>query len=146
VTAPDRPHPSLRSVAVPTAVVAVPVTVGSALLAGWPGLWAALLGTAVVVLFFGLDLLLLALVRGQVDAVGVAVLGYVVKLVVVGGLLLSVRDAVPVSAPAFVLTTVLAAAAWLAGHVRAVAAQNRRPWRPPADARPAERIDRDRAG
>ena len=146
MTAPDRPYPSWRSVAVPTAVVAVPVTVGSALLAGWSGLWAGVLGTVVVVLFFGLDLLLVAAVRGQVDAVGVALLGYAVKLVLIGGLLLSVRDALPVSAPAFVVTTVLCAAAWLAGHVRAVAAQSRRPWRPPAGSHPAERIDRDRAG
>jgi ATP synthase protein I len=77
----------LRAALIPTLVVGSGATVIGGVFVGANGVWAALIGTALVVVFFGLGILLLGRTAGREPAVTlVAALGlYVGKVVVIGG-------------------------------------------------------------
>lgn len=122
-------HPRLvwRAAAPLTAAGALVVAVPALLLAGPPGLVGALLGAVLVVLFFGPDILLAALAGDRLDPVALALVGYVIKLILLGGLLFAVGGSDAVSGSALAAGVVVCAACWLTGHVRAVSALGKQP-------------------
>jgi ATP synthase protein I len=112
----------LRSAAVPTALTGAALTLASALLAGWPGAVGAAAGGALVVAFFGVDLLALrsASARFPDAPVQLALLGYLAKIVVLGVLLLLLRGTAAIDSTAFAATTITCTVVWLGGQIRAV--------------------------
>jgi ATP synthase protein I len=77
----------LRAALIPTLVVGAGATVVGGVVVGAAGVWGALIGWALVVVFFGLGVLLLGRTAGKEPAYAlVAALGlYVSKVVVIGG-------------------------------------------------------------
>jgi ATP synthase protein I len=112
----------LGSAVLPTALVGAVLTLGFALLAGWPGALGAAVGGALVVAFFGADLLALrSASRRFPDApVQLALLGYLVKIVVLGVLLLFLRGTAAIHSGAFAVTTIACTVVWLVGQIRVV--------------------------
>lgn len=105
--------------AVPTVVVLVGCVVGSALVAGAPGARGAAIGAAVVVGFFGVDLLLARLTTELDPAVTfLAFLGeYAFKIVLLGLLLLGLRDRTGFSATALGVTVGVGTMTWVVALV-----------------------------
>ncbi|MEN3359747.1 MAG: hypothetical protein V7637_3729 [Mycobacteriales bacterium] len=118
-----------RSTVLPTVLVGVVLAVVSGVVAGWPGAVGAGLGAAVVVAFFGLDLLALrSASRRFPDApVQLALLGYLAKLVGLGVLLWLVRDSAAIDATAFAVAAMAGTAVWLLGQIRLVGRLVRQP-------------------
>ncbi len=78
----------LRAALIPTIAVGAAAVVLAGVLAGSSGIWGALIGVFVVVVFFGLGVLLLGRTVGREPAFAlVAALGlYVAKVVLIGGM------------------------------------------------------------
>jgi ATP synthase protein I len=117
----DDPYRSmLRGAVLPTAATtALAVGVATAV-AGVPALVGAGLGAALVAVFFGLSLLVLAAVRNIAPELllGVALALYGAKVLVLGAAVLSLREATWLSPTAFAASAMACAVAWLAGQVR----------------------------
>jgi ATP synthase protein I len=111
-----------RVTVLPAVGLGVVVAALSGILAGWAGVAGAALGTAVVVAFFGLDLLALRLARSRIpDApIVLAVFGYVFKLIGLLVLLLALGDATWLEPLAFGAAAVTGTISWLVGHIRLV--------------------------
>jgi ATP synthase protein I len=77
----------LRAALIPTVAVGAGATITGGVLAGSDGVWGAVIGVALVIVFFGLGVLLLGRTAGKEPAYAlVAALGlYVGKVVVIGG-------------------------------------------------------------
>lgn len=105
--------------AVPTGIVLLGCVVGSALVAGEEGVKGALIGAAVVTGFFGVDLLLAKVTAGLDPAVTfLAFLGeYAFKIVLLGVLLLGLRERTGFSATALGVTVGLGTVAWVVALV-----------------------------
>ncbi len=107
--------------AVPTTAVIAVVAVIAALVAGWRGVLGALVGGALVVVFFALDLLLAARTRGTAPSrvMGLAMASYTAKIVLLGVGLVLFKDAAWFSVGAFAAAVIAATVVWLGAQVRA---------------------------
>jgi ATP synthase protein I len=105
--------------AVPTAAVLAGCLVGSALVAGAPGARGAAIGAVVVAGFFGVDLLLARLTTELDPAVTfLAFLGeYAFKIVLLGLLLVGLRERTGFSATALAVTVGAGTMTWVVGLV-----------------------------
>ncbi len=110
-----------RLSAVPTAGVVAVVAVVSAVLAGWKGVLGALVGGAIVVVFFAVDLLLAARTRRTKPAgvMGLAMLSYTTKIVLLGVGLVAFKGVEWFSVWAFAAAVMAATIVWLGAQVRA---------------------------
>lgn len=118
----------LRSAAPPTLAVGGAVAAGSAVLSGGRGALGAAAGCAVVIGFFGVDFAGSRWSGRLPDApVMFAVLGYVIKVIGLGVLLVAVGDRAPVGRIPFAVAVFVCTAVWLTGHVRAFSRQTRSP-------------------
>jgi len=107
----------MRGALVPTLAVGLVAVAVSAVLGGRPLVGSAL-GAGVVVGFFGLTLLVMRAARSQPPEMqlGIAMALYSTKLVVVGGLVFSLRDQPWLSPTAFAVSAIACAVAWLVGQ------------------------------
>ncbi|MDP9399025.1 MAG: hypothetical protein M3P96_14950 [Actinomycetota bacterium] len=110
-----------RASALPTAAAGAVVTTVAALRGGAPGVYGAVFGTAVVMAFFGIGLLVSrAVARIAPELVmGIAMLTYALKVLALGGLLAAFRDTSAFSTSAFAGAVLVATVVWLAAQVRA---------------------------
>lgn len=113
----------LRAALIPTLAVGAGATVIGGILAGSAGVWGALLGVALVVVFFGVGVLLLGRTVGKEPAYAlVAALGlYIGKVVVIGGtfITLDATGALEGFADHLVLgvTVIVCTLAWTVGEM-----------------------------
>lgn len=121
----DRVTPLLRGALVPTLVVAAIALVVATIVDGLHGLWGAALGAAVVILFSGLGLLALRLVRDQdpyvllLTALGSYTIRVILFAVTTGVIAnLDGIDAV-MSRTIMGLTAVACVIVWITGELRA---------------------------
>jgi ATP synthase protein I len=113
-----------RGAIIPSTIVAITAMIGSALVRHKPGLLGALIGSATVIIFLGIHLLISAISKNldPIAVMGMAMFSYFAKVLVMGALLLIVSRA---TAPAtvdrttFAIAALAITAAWLAGEVRA---------------------------
>jgi hypothetical protein len=113
-----------RGAIIPSTIVAVLTIIGSSLLRHRAGFLGALIGSATVIIFLGIHLLISAVSKNldPIAVMGMAMFSYFAKVLVMGALLLIVSRA---TAPATVDRTTFAiaalsiTAAWLAGEIRA---------------------------
>ncbi len=105
----------------PTAAVVAVVTAIAAVVAGWHGVVGALVGGAVVVVFFALDLVLAACTRRTAPSavMGLAMLSYTVKILLLGVGLVVFKNAGWFSVGAFAAAVIAATVVWLGAQVRA---------------------------
>lgn len=110
-----------RASVLPTAAAGVVVATVAALRAGVPGVYGAVFGTAVVMAFFGIGLLVSrAVARIAPELVmGIALLTYALKILALGGLLVAFRETSAFSTSAFAAAVLVATVVWLAAQVRA---------------------------
>ncbi|MDP9418212.1 MAG: hypothetical protein M3P48_10385 [Actinomycetota bacterium] len=118
--------------AVPTAAAVTTVALGAAVVAGWRGVLGALVGGALVVVFFAVDLLLAARTRRTPPSavMGLAMTSYTVKIVLLGVGLVLFKDAGWFSVGAFAAAVIAATVVWLGAQLRAFVTH------PPAYAEP----------
>jgi len=113
-----------RGAIVPSTIVALIAVVGSTIVRHKPGFLGALIGSATVIIFLGIHLLISAISKNldPIAVMGMAMLSYFAKVLVMGALLLIVSKA---TAPAtvdrttFAIAALAITAAWLAGEIRA---------------------------
>ena len=113
-----------RGAIIPSTAVAVVAMVASTLIRHKSGFLGALIGSATVIIFLGIHLLISAISK-NLDAIavmGMAMFSYFAKVLVMGALLLIVSRA---TAPAtvdrttFAISALSITAAWLGGEIRA---------------------------
>jgi ATP synthase protein I len=123
----------VRATVLPTGLLGVALVIGSGLVAGGAGALGAALGCAVVIAFFGLDLLALrSASRRFPDApVQLALVGYLAKLVGLGVGLWLVRGSGAIDAGAFAVAALAGTVVWLIGQIRVVGRLVRLPVPPP---------------
>lgn len=111
----------LRGAAVPTALVGVLLVVVFSVVSGMEGFLGALIGVLVVMAFFGLSLLVTSKAsrHGPTVLMAAALITYVVKIVLLGVLLVTLRNTDWFSFRAFGLSILVALVVWLSGQVRA---------------------------
>lgn len=111
----------LRAALVPTGWLAGGCLLGGALTSGWAGVFAALLGAAVVLLVLGVGLGVMVLTTrwSPTLTMGSALAAFMASSVLVGYLLVQARSQEAVSRPTFAVTTVLLTLAWVVGMARA---------------------------
>lgn len=111
----------LRGAAIPTIVVGVVLTAVFAVLAGTPGLLGAVLGSLVVLVFFGLSWFVIskASESGPTAMMGAAFGTYLVKIVLLGVLLVSFRETSAFDFQAFAWTILINTIVFMAFQVRA---------------------------
>jgi len=113
-----------RGAILPSTVVAILAIIGSTALRHKPGFLGALIGSATVIIFLGIHLLVSAISKNldPIAVMGMAMFSYFAKILVMGVLLLIVSRA---TAPAtvdrttFAIAALAITAAWLAGEIRA---------------------------
>ena len=113
-----------RGAIIPSTIVAIVALTGSTILRHRPGFFGALIGSATVIIFLGVHLLISAISKNldPIAVMGMAMFSYFAKFLGMGALLLIVSRA---TAPATVDRTTFAiaalsiTAAWLAGEIRA---------------------------
>jgi hypothetical protein len=113
-----------RGAIVPSTIVALIAVVGSTIVRHKPGFLGALIGSATVIIFLGIHLLISAISKNldPIAVMGMAMFSYFAKVLVMGALLLIVSKA---TAPAtvdrttFAIAALAITAAWLAGEIRA---------------------------
>lgn len=113
-----------RGAILPSTVVAILAIIGSTVLRHKPGFLGALIGSATVIIFLGIHLLVSAISKNldPIAVMGMAMFSYFAKILVMGVLLLIVSRA---TAPAtvdrttFAIAALAITAAWLAGEIRA---------------------------
>ncbi len=112
-----------------TASVGVVVVVVAGLLAGWPGVYGALLGTGLAVAFFGVTIVVVSAAGRIADELMLpAALGtYVVKVIGIGSALFLLRDTTAFDRTAFALAAVTGACVFLVAELR-VASRARTPY------------------
>ncbi|MFC6082211.1 hypothetical protein [Sphaerisporangium aureirubrum] len=112
---------ALKSAAIPTIVVGLVVVVAAALLAGGAGALGAAIGVALVAVFFTIGLAAVTW-AGRVSPqmmMLAAVLGYLVKVILLMVLLSAFREATAFSPRALGWSVVLCTITWTIGEVRA---------------------------
>lgn len=113
-----------RGAIIPSTIVAIATMLGSTLIRHKPGFLGALIGSATVIIFLGIHLIISAITKNldPIAVMGMAMFSYFAKILVMGALLLIVSRA---TAPAtvdrttFAIAALAITAAWLAGEVRA---------------------------
>jgi ATP synthase protein I len=103
-----------------TAAVGVVVVVAAGLLAGWTGVYGALLGTAVAMVFFAITIVAVS-AAGRVanELMLPAALGtYLIKVIGIGLALFFLRGTTAFNRTAFALATVIGACVFLVAEVR----------------------------
>ena len=113
-----------RGAIVPSTIVALIAVVGSTIVRHKPGFLGALIGSATVIIFLGIHLLISAISKNldPIAVMGMAMFSYFAKVLVMGALLLIVSKA---TAPAtvdrttFAIAALAITAAWLAGEISA---------------------------
>ncbi|MET9342810.1 MULTISPECIES: hypothetical protein [unclassified Nonomuraea] len=111
----------LKSAALPTVVVGAVAVIVAFVLAGGKGVLGALVGLALVAVFFSISVVAVsyaARVSPQMMAIA-AMLSYVVKVLVILAMLNAFGDTTAWEPKAFAWTVVLGTIAWTAGEVRA---------------------------
>ena len=113
-----------RGAIIPSTLVAIVAVTGSSILRHRPGFFGALIGSATVIIFLGVHLLVSAISKNldPIAVMGMAMFSYFAKFLGMGALLLIVSRA---TAPAtvdrttFAIAALAITAAWLAGEIRA---------------------------
>jgi len=113
-----------RGAIIPSTAVAVVAMVASTLIRHKSGFLGALIGSATVIIFLGIHLLISAISKNldPIAVMGMAMFSYFAKVLVMGALLLIVSRA---TAPAtvdrttFAISALSITAAWLGGEIRA---------------------------
>jgi ATP synthase protein I len=113
-----------RGAIIPSTLVAIVALTGSSILSHRPGFFGALIGSATVIIFLGVHLLVSAISKNldPIAVMGMAMFSYFAKFLGMGALLLIVSRA---TAPAtvdrttFAIAALAITAAWLAGEIRA---------------------------
>ena len=108
----------------PSTIVALVALTGSTIARHRPGFFGALIGSATVIIFLGIHLLISRISKNldPIAVMGMAMFSYFAKVLVMGALLLIVSRA---TAPAtvdrttFAIAALAITAAWLAGEIRA---------------------------
>lgn len=115
---------ALRWALVLTAVVAVLGSVIGWFVADMPGVWGALMGAALTLVFCGATIVAMMLTTnsGSTTMAAVVVGSWFVKVVATLGLILAVRNAEFYDKPVFVTTVIIAVIGTLALDMRAVSA------------------------
>lgn len=116
----------LRGAAIPTGVCGLLAIGGSALVAGGTGALSAAFAAGIILACFGLgQLLVLMVARKNPDFfLPAAMLGFVVKVVALGILLVTMGDselAAGLHRNAFAITALLCVVVWLGAHMRGAA-------------------------
>ena len=110
----------VRGAALATAAVGAAVVVVAGLLAGWAGVYGALLGTALAIAFFAVTIVAVS-AAGRVanELMLPAALGtYLIKVIGIGLALFFLRDTTAFNRTAFALATVIGACVFLVAEVR----------------------------
>jgi ATP synthase protein I len=118
------PAPAILRVALPATLSAgALITAGSAIVDGGRGALGAAAGTALVVAFFGVDLVAWrrAARKSPDGPMRMAVFGYLVKIVGLGVLLMLLRGRTSIATGPFAVAALAGTACWLGGHLRAFA-------------------------
>lgn len=107
------------SAAIPTVVVTVLAAVAGQVARGHDGMWGAVAGGAVVLVFFTIGQLVLARViaTNPTMAMTVAMTMYLVKIAVLFGLLLALRDTQAFDTKVFAATVLAATVTWTGAEV-----------------------------
>jgi len=113
-----------RGAIVPSTIVALIAVVGSTIVRHKPGFLGALIGSATVIIFLGIHLLISAISKNldPIAVMGMAMFSYFAKVMVMGAFLLVVTkftSPTTVNRAAFAVTALAITAAWLAGEIRA---------------------------
>lgn len=113
----------LRSAALPTALVGVVLIVIFSLITGPEGFLGSLFGVLVVLAFFTLSLFVTSRAsrHGPTALMGAAIVTYLVKIVLLGVLLVTLRDTTWFNFRAFGISILVALVVWLTAQVRAFA-------------------------
>ena len=109
---------------IPSVVVAILCTIGSAMIRHTPGLWGALMASATVIIFFSIHLIINQLSKNldPIAVMSLAMFSYFAKILFMGAFLVIVtKTTTPenVNRPAFAVTALAITAAWLGGEIRA---------------------------
>ena len=108
----------LRGAAIPTAVAGVVAAAIGLLAVGPKGVLGAALGVAVVLVFFGISVFVVAKISRQL-LMQAAMLSYVVKLIVLFGLIVAVRNVDFMDPKVFAWTVIGLTLVWIAAETRA---------------------------
>jgi hypothetical protein len=113
-----------RGAIIPSSFVAVVAVIGSTVVRHKPGFLGALIGSATVIIFLGIHLLISAISKNldPIAVMGMAMFSYFAKVLVMGALLLIVSRATApetVDRTTFAIAALAITAAWLAGEIRA---------------------------
>ena len=113
-----------RGAIIPSTVVALVTVIGSTVVRHKPGFLGALIGSATVIIFLGIHLLISAISKNldPIAVMGMAMFSYFAKVLVMGVLLLIVSRATApetVDRTTFAIAALAITAAWLAGEIRA---------------------------
>lgn len=107
----------LRGAAIPTAVAGVVAAVIGLLAAGPKGLLGAAFGVVVVLVFFGISVLVVARISRQL-LMQAALLSYAVKLIVLFGLIIAVKNVGFMDPKAFAWTVIGLTLVWIMAETR----------------------------
>jgi hypothetical protein len=113
-----------RGAIIPSSIVALVTIIGGTLIRHKPGFFGALIGSATVIIFLGIHLLISALSKNldPIAVMGMAMFSYFAKILVMGALLLIVARATApstVDRTTFAIAALAITAAWLGGEIRA---------------------------
>jgi ATP synthase protein I len=118
------PAPAILRAALPATLGAgALLTAGSAIVDGGRGALGAAAGTALVVVFFGVDLIgwRRAARKSPDGPMRMAVFGYLIKIVGLGVLLMLLRGHTSIATAPFAVAALTGTVCWLGGHLRAFA-------------------------
>jgi ATP synthase protein I len=110
----------VRAGLVATAAVGLVVVIAAGVLAGWSGVYGALLGTALAMAFFAITIVVVsAAARIATELMLPAALGtYLIKLIGIGLALFFLRDTTAFNRTAFALATVIGACVFMVAELR----------------------------
>jgi ATP synthase protein I len=110
----------VRAGLVATAAVGLVVVIAAGVLAGWRGVYGALLGTALAMAFFAITIVVVsAAARIANELMLPAALGtYLIKLIGIGLALFFLRDTTAFNRTAFALATVIGACVFMVAELR----------------------------
>jgi hypothetical protein len=112
----------LRGAVIPTALIGALAMVLSAIVAGMPGFFGALLAQFIVVIFFTITILVSRISRNldPMSTMGLALFSYTTKLLFVGvflWLLTTYTDRESINRTSFGVTAILLTLSWLGGEI-----------------------------
>ena len=115
----------IRAAALPTVIASLVVWVVAWITAGGPGLLGAVLGTVLVLLFCGVGLAVLMRVRQRhaYALMNAALATYLVKIIVLGGLLVALKNTTAFSTKAFGWSILVGVLVWTFAELRAFGRQ-----------------------